>query len=124
MVLPSGKFIKIKNFCRFLIRTIFCIIEGGYPLFLKHHPKKCTVPSTSTSCVVLNVFLGLLCIFKWSKLGSYLHNTNIWGHFWSKFGNLTPRGDHIYEYPHCFAINFEEISTCFVLNVFLWFFCS
>jgi hypothetical protein len=35
------------------------------------------------------------------------------------FGYLTPRGDHIYGYPPCFAINFEEISSCFVLNVFL-----
>ena len=29
----------------------------------------------------LNVFLRLFCITKWSKLGSYLHNTNICGHF-------------------------------------------
>ncbi len=40
---------------------------------------------------------------KWSKLGSYFHNTNIWGHFWSKFGYLTPRGDHIYGYPQLFS---------------------
>jgi hypothetical protein len=29
----------------------------------------------------MNVFLWLLCILKWSKLGSYLLNTKIWGHF-------------------------------------------
>jgi hypothetical protein len=75
------------------------------------------------SCFVLNVFLWLLCITKWSKLGSYLHNTNIWGHFWSQFGYLTP-GVTIYRViPHCFAINFEEIPSCFVLNVFLWLLC-
>jgi hypothetical protein len=44
------------------------------------------------SCFVMNVFLWLLCIIKWSKLGIYLHNTNILGNFWSKFGYLTPRG--------------------------------
>ena len=55
------------------------------------------------SCFVLNVFLWLLCIIKWSKLGSYLHNTNIWVHFWSKIGYLTPRGDHIYGYSLLFC---------------------
>jgi hypothetical protein len=55
------------------------------------------------SCLVLNVFLWLLCIIKWSKLGSYLHNTNIWHHFWSKFGYLTPWGDHISGYPLLFG---------------------
>jgi hypothetical protein len=34
------------------------------------------------SFFILNVYLWLLCIIKWSKLGSYLDNTNIWGHFW------------------------------------------
>jgi hypothetical protein len=42
------------------------------------------------SCFVLNVFLLLLCIIKWSTLGSYFHNTNIWGHFSSTFWYLTP----------------------------------
>ena len=40
--------------------------------------------------LVLNVFLWWLCIIKWPKLGNYLHNTNIWVHFWSTFGYLTP----------------------------------
>jgi hypothetical protein len=31
------------------------------------------------SSFVLNVFLWLLCINKWTKLGSHLHNTNILG---------------------------------------------
>jgi hypothetical protein len=51
------------------------------------------------SCFVLNVFLWLLCIIKCSKLGSYLNNTNIWGHFWSKFGYLT----------HCSALGWPYI---------------
>jgi hypothetical protein len=38
------------------------------------------------SCFVLNVFLWLLCIVKWSKLGSYLHNTNIWVIFCQNLG--------------------------------------
>jgi hypothetical protein len=42
------------------------------------------------SCFVLNVFLWLLCIIKCSKLQIYLHNSNIWPHFWSIFGYLTP----------------------------------
>jgi hypothetical protein len=41
------------------------------------------------------IFLWLFYIIKESKLGRYLHITNIWGHFWSKFGNLTTRGDPI-----------------------------
>jgi hypothetical protein len=76
------------------------------------------------SCFLLNVFLGLLCIIKWSKLGSNWHNTNIWGHFWSQFGYLTtPRGDDVWGTPYCLAINFEEIPSCFVLNAFLWLLC-
>jgi hypothetical protein len=64
-----------------------------------------------------------VCIVKWSKLESYLHNTNIWHHFWSTFRYLTP-GVTIYRVtPYCLAINFEEISSYFVLNVFLWLLC-
>ena len=37
------------------------------------------------SCFVLNELLWLLWI-KWSKLGSYLHNTNIWGNFGQNVG--------------------------------------
>ena len=48
--------------------------------------------------LVLNVFLWWLCIIKWPKLGNYLHNTNIWGDFWSKFWYLTPWGAYIYIY--------------------------
>ena len=44
---------------------------------------------------VLDVFLLLLCTIKSFKLGIYLHNTRIWGHFWSKYGYLTPWGAHI-----------------------------
>ncbi len=31
-------------------------------------------------------------------IGMFLHNTNIWGHFLSKFGNVTPQGDPICDY--------------------------
>ena len=138
------------------------------------------------SRIVLKVFLWLLCMIKWSKWGRYLDNINIWGHFWSKCGHLTPGGLHVlgyspllwhlfrrntimlcpecifgvtlyyqmvqigklfgyYQYygsflilvkmwlldpqgypppgSHCFAINFEEIQSCFVLNVYLWSHC-
>jgi hypothetical protein len=66
------------------------------------------------SCFVLNVFLWLLCIIKWSKLGSYLRNTNIWRHLWSEFGYLTTRGDHIYGYPLLFSHSFwrNPIMLC------------
>jgi hypothetical protein len=67
------------------------------------------------SCFVPNVFLWIFCIIKWSKLGSYLHNTNIWHHLWSKFGYRVT--------PYCSAINFAKIPSCFVLNVFLWLLC-
>jgi hypothetical protein len=61
------------------------------------------VPNWEVICIIpifgiifgQNVFLWLLWIIKWFKMGSYLHNTNIWGHFWSKFGYLTPWGDHM-----------------------------
>ncbi len=37
-------------------------------------------------CFVLNVSLCLFCIIKKSNFGINLPNTDIWGHFWSKFG--------------------------------------
>jgi hypothetical protein len=72
------------------------------------------------SCFVLNVFLWLPSIIKWSKLGSYLHNTNIWGNFLSTFGHLTPLVTIYRVTPYWLAIHFEEIQSCFVLNVLLW----
>ena len=30
---------------------------------------------------------------------------------------------HIYDYPHCFAIHFEELPSCFVLIQYLWLLC-
>ena len=61
------------------------------------------------------------CIIKWTKLGGYLHNTNIWvisgqnSDFW-------PPGVLIcIVTPYCFAIYFEEIVSCFALNaIFLY----
>jgi hypothetical protein len=81
--------------------------------------------SISSKLIAKQCILWLLFIIKWSKLGSYLHNTNIWHHYWSNFGHLTPGpGVTIYMFnPYCVAIHFEEISSCFVLNVFLWLFC-
>jgi hypothetical protein len=76
-----------------------------------------------SSCFVRNVFLWLLCIIKLFKLGSYLHNPHIWHSFWSKFGYLT-LGVTIYRVTsYYFAINFEKIPSCLVLNVFIWLFC-
>ena len=45
---------------------------------------------------VLNVFLLLLCTIKSFKLGIYLHNTRIWGHFGQNMG-IWPHGLLIYD---------------------------
>ncbi len=74
------------------------------------------------SSFVLNVFLWVLSIIKWSKLASYLHNTNVWGNLLYKFGYLTT-GVTIYRVnPYCLAINSEAIPSSVVLNVFLSYF--
>ena len=57
------------------------------------------------------------------KLWNYLHNTYCWCHFWSNLGIFDPRGPYIGLPPHCFAINLEEIPSCFALNIFLWLLC-
>ena len=45
----------------------------------------------------------------WPKLGGFQHNINIWGHFWSKLGYLTP-GVPIYRVPpNCYAIDIKDI---------------
>ena len=84
----------------------------GYSLLL------CINFEEFTSCFVINVFLWLLCIFKWFKLWRIWRNTNIWGIFLVKMWVFDLRGDHIKGYPYCLAINFEQIRSCFVLNVF------
>ena len=72
------------------------------------------------SCFVLNVFLCLLCMIKWFKLWSYLHNICIWVTFGQNL-SIWPPGVPIYRVNyHCFAIHFEEIPSYVVLNVFLW----
>jgi hypothetical protein len=48
---------------------------------------------------VPNIFLWLFYILKVCKLGSYLHITNIWGNFRSKFCYLTPRGGNFMVSP-------------------------
>jgi hypothetical protein len=65
------------------------------------------------SWFVPNVFLWICCIIKWSKLGIYLHYTNIWHHLWSIFGYLTP-GVTIYRVPLLFAHSFwkNPIMIC------------
>ncbi len=75
------------------------------------------------SCFVLNVFLWLFCVIERSKLGIYLHNTDFWVIFGENLG-IWPPGVTIYWVtPHCLDINFEEILSCFVLNVCLWLYC-
>ncbi len=51
------------------------------------------------SYVVQHIFVWLFYIIKGSKLGSYLHITNIWGNFRSKFCYLTPRGGNFMVSP-------------------------
>jgi hypothetical protein len=55
------------------------------------------------TCFVINVSLWIFCTIKRSTLGSYWHNTIIWGHFWSQYGYLTPRGDPILCYHLLFC---------------------
>ena len=51
-----------------------------------------------------------------------MHNINILGHFWPKFGVLTP-GVPIYWVPlNCYAVDFEDIASRFTLNVFFGYF--
>ena len=59
--------------------------------------KKYTPPLKSTpkkkyhqSCLLLNIYLWLLCIIKWFKLGSYLRNTDISVSFLSKICVFDP----------------------------------
>ena len=72
------------------------------------------------------MYLWLHIIVKLSKWGSYLHNSNILHHFWSKFVFLNHRPPSrvtIYNLsPYSLAINFEWILSWFVLNVFSWIF--
>ena len=68
---------------------------------------------------ILKVFLRLLCVIYWFKLWGLWHNINIRGHFWSKFGYLTP-GEPICRVPAtCYPINVEDIASRFILNAFL-----
>ena len=72
------------------------------------------------SCFVLNVFKWLFYIIKLIKLWSYLHNTNIWGHFGQNLA-IWPPGVPIYRAnPHCCAINFEEMPSWWIENEVLW----
>ncbi len=72
------------------------------------------------SCFVLNVFKWLFYIIKLIKLWSYLHNTNIWGHFGQNLA-IWPPGVPIYRAnPHCCAINFEEMPSWSIENEVLW----
>ena len=51
-----------------------------------------------------------------------MDNTTIWGHFGQTMG-IRPPGVSIYRVtPHCFAINIEEIPSCFIMNVYLGYF--
>ena len=65
------------------------------------------------SCFVCKLFLWLLCMIKCSNYGSYLDNTNFLAHFGSKCGHLTHLVSMYRVTPHCYAINLEEIPSCF-----------
>ena len=45
----------------------------------------------------LKLFFFLFYIIKWSKMGSYLHNINIWGNFCQTM-DILPPGNHILDY--------------------------
>ena len=49
----------------------------------------------------------------------FFDNSNIWGHFWAECGYLTPGVPVYRDVAQYFAINFEEIPSCLVLNVYL-----
>ena len=67
------------------------------------------------SCIVL----WLVYIIKLIKLWSYLHNTNIWGHFGQNLA-IWPPGVPIYRAnPYCCAINFEKMTSCSIENAVL-----
>ena len=65
----------------------------------------------------LNIFLWLLSIIKWSKLGSDLHKTNIWVVFFVKFWVLgTLRWPYIGLPPTVQSL----ICTNTIIHWFLW----
>jgi hypothetical protein len=43
----------------------------------------------------LNVFFGYFVLSNGPNWEDFLHNSNIWGRFWSKFWFLNPRGAHL-----------------------------
>ena len=62
--------------------------------------------------VVVNLHYQMVQIWMLFEYYQYLESL-----FGQKCGYLTPRGDHIYDYPRVFAINFEEMSSCIVLFI-------
>ena len=57
-----------------------------------------------------------------AQLEAFLHNINIWGYFWPKFGVLTPWVP-IYRVPlNCYVVDYEDIAIRFTLNVFFVYF--
>ena len=69
-------------------------------------------------CFVLGVFLWSLCIIRWAKSGSYLHNNNIWVLFLDKIWVFDPRVTIYKVTLYCLAIHFEGIPSCFVIDIF------
>ena len=62
-------------------------------------------------------FLVTLC-YLMAQLVGFLHNINIWGYFWPKFGFLTPWVP-IYRFPlNCYAVDYEDIASRITLNAF------
>ena len=59
-------------------------------------------------------------IIKYSKYESYLYNTNIWGHFWSKYWYLNLQDTHTlsYQLPHTvLQLELNKYQSCYVPNV-------
>ena len=51
-------------------------------------------------------------------------DNTIFGVIFGQNVGIRPPGVYMYRVtPHCYAINFEEIPSCFVLNAVLWLLC-
>jgi hypothetical protein len=74
------------------------------------------------SWFVLNVFVWLLCITKWSDL-EVIFLIPIFGVIFGHNFSIWPPGVSLCSVTTCcWAINFEEILSCFVVNVFCSYF--
>ena len=122
---PQGALPPLGVIC---IITVFGVIFGqnwgiwppGVPLYrITLHCFVINFEETP-SCFVLNVFKWLFYMIKLIKLWSYLHNTNIWGHFGQNLSIWPPRVPIYRVTPHCYAINFDEIPSWSLKNAVSW----